>query len=936
MKRKFLLLGSVFASLAVPATAIACTPSGNGAVSHTSNSESGDGVTSTFANFANRGIYRIKYNSIYSQRRGQTDASYSSGSWQAGPEITTYGLLFRQESEGKPEFEEKTELASNKIDRVTKTFVVKPSTNKWKLDYAKSIKLTIGDEVKVYDNDKTDALGAPTIEGKYYASSNIALTSSDAKSINNPQFFTDLDKASKFEVEVDETSFWVNSNGEKTKYNVVAKDFYYGLVRTYLTQDTTARHKNGGNAEIDEQAKKLIPDNSSVFKKENSYTNKYLFNLYNIDFDKLIDKNEALKSEDGKNYLVFQRKDANLSSNFVEFFKNILYGNYEFVPAPSQYIDETNKNISSLRNFAGVNSSEESTVAPEIAKATNLAKDSGVYWYGLNNNTTLYAGRYYYKGYSANDLSEKWLLNKHYKDQEYVNHPGRLQVIENVYKSAVVDADAFKVEDFNSFRAGETSRISFSQLDPNTQAQIRAKKEVFGLSKSQSKETKSTIGYYFNALVPNYAHNDKDSAQYVNNAFSKLMWGAELNDVKAGNAHNVLVNATTGAAAEVRNILSAVINWDESAKEAGSPEAVHAWLTGAAPDLKIKEDANDTTNSPRYHADELNELFVVDRNTNQRVDLGGSLGTELRQSENNSVGAQSSDKYKSAAFEVLKARFKTIIDEFYKQNPNLDSDPNNSKIKFTVISRFINFNAKIKLATEKQVNVLNSLYPERFQVEFRKVANRDELLSYYVNNPAATKIVGWSTDYELLNGSLDGKSWNFQLLPILANIASDESYKAKLESAYPTLVKAAQKLKEFIKLKNFELSIPLEKWGKLSNKYLYDFSNYLGEYKVKEGSSDTALELVEIDREQDTKQYVSAGELSSQFLLWLNSDSANSFSKDELIKLTSETMNIVGVTVNPYLAILQNSVSNTLVNPNYIVPEILHSFEDMSSFLVKK
>ncbi|SYV97650.1 Uncharacterised protein, partial [Mycoplasmopsis edwardii] len=117
-----------------------------------------------------------------------------------------------------------------------------------------------------------------------------------------------------------------------------------------------------------------------MYKKEATYTNKYLYNLYNIDFDKLIKEDEFIKNEDGKNYLVFNKKDASKDVSFSEFFKGILYGNYEFVPAPSQYIDEKNNDLASLKGFALANESEEASVKEKISAANGLTKQTGIYW----------------------------------------------------------------------------------------------------------------------------------------------------------------------------------------------------------------------------------------------------------------------------------------------------------------------------------------------------------------------------------------------------------------------------------------------------------------------------------------------------------------------------------------------------------------------------
>lgn len=932
-KRKLFLFASTLSALALPIATVACGDSGDNIL-----------VTETFANYAKQYIYRDQFNSKYEQSAGEFDGSKYSGSISgssAGVTLASSGFLFRHEGSGKAEFFEEESISADGINAVKKTYVTKPSTLKWTLEYAKSIKLYVDGQEVVYDNDKTEPLGAPTIDGKYYASSFIELTSNDPKSINNPKFFDDLSKASKFEIEVDETSNWVDSTGKKTNYKIVARDFYYGILRTYLHSDTNARLENGGSKHLDETAKTIIPNSAGTFDEKNTFSNKYLYGLYNIDFDKIIDESTFIKKDGDKNYLVFQKADQNATAQFVEFYKSILFGNYDYVPAPSQYIDEMNKNLAELRKFVPLQKEKgrEATIASDLAKATGKTKDSAVYWYGLTNDTTLYAGRYYYKGYDATDLTKRWVLNTEYKDQAYVNTPGRLKELQHVYLNAPVDANVYKSQNYNAFISGTTSAISFTQLDANTQQKIIKNKDVFGLSKSQSSNKKSTIGYYYLSVIPNYGQNKEFNDKYFNDAFAKLLWGATYEELNKGTAKNTLTYTTTGRGAEFRNIITSAINWDHAAKESLQPLDGMAWLTGVAQDTPF---VNTDTDTPRKLADKINELFVVDRNTNQRIDLGGNLGTELRPSENNVVGQASDQKYQSAAYQTLKERFKTLVDEFYNENltykEDSDKEKGNSKIRFVISYRFTNYNQKQEQSLLNQVKVLNSLYPERMNVSVVKLDPQNatkSLQSYFLYSPSPAKIISWTSDYELINGSNDYRSWKYAM-PILAAIAYDEEYSRKIALAYPTLFKAAQKLKTYLELnkETLKISIPVEKWSKLTNKDLHSLPDYLGHKLVdEEKSTDTNVVLKDIPKE-DTTKYLSAYELSAYYLLWLNTDTTHALTKDELIKFTSELTNISGLLPNPFYTSTTNGISDVLVNPNYIYPNTPNE-SDYSTYLVR-
>ncbi|WAM00977.1 hypothetical protein NWE60_06285 [Mycoplasmopsis felis] len=152
----------------------------------------------------------------------------------------------------------------------------------------------------------------------------------------------------------------------------------------------------------------------------------------------------------------------------------------------------------------------------------------------------------------------------------------------------------------------------------------------------------------------------------------KLMqnvWGTSLEEIKKGTAKNTLKASTSGMGQEFKQILSAAVNWSKVAEEIVKPNDGLPWINGFAQDVKITDNEEDRTvenNTLRPNYVKVNTLFVVDSESNQKVDLGGNIGTELDPTESNSVNKQSADVYKSDAFPELQKRMKALLDKFFR------------------------------------------------------------------------------------------------------------------------------------------------------------------------------------------------------------------------------------------------------------------------------
>ncbi|WP_429980897.1 OppA family ABC transporter substrate-binding lipoprotein, partial [Mycoplasmopsis bovis] len=98
---------------------------------------------------------------------------------------------------------------------------------------------------------------------QYYTSPSVELKSINEKSINSANFEAKLKTAKKLQFVVRRGVHWTNEQGEATKYEIKAKDFYYSWLRT-LSVNQSYRIENGGSEELDKQAAEALSDPSSA------------------------------------------------------------------------------------------------------------------------------------------------------------------------------------------------------------------------------------------------------------------------------------------------------------------------------------------------------------------------------------------------------------------------------------------------------------------------------------------------------------------------------------------------------------------------------------------------------------------------------------------------------------------------------------------------
>ncbi|WP_027121238.1 OppA family ABC transporter substrate-binding lipoprotein [Mycoplasma leonicaptivi] len=875
-------------------------------------------VNSNFDIKAKNRIYEFQYNTNFSENRSKYDLSYSSGSYTDIEEDLTIGRLYEKAYYGQPEIQTTNKLSEDGTTFVEQRQILKPSVTRWKLEFAESITLTVNGVDYIYNSDDAELLALPDKEDGTYSSASVELKSANPKSINHESFLDNLKKATKLSFKIRPGQFWVDNTGQNTKYQVKAEDFYLGFLRTHINFENSYRFANGGSAELDKIAQKIIPQGTNHFKENSTNGNKYLYDLYNISFDKLLNKNETVKSSENSDYFVVYSGNDQPGS-FDEFFKIGLYGTYDFTPAPSQFINEVNSGQKELGNFItnpSIADADKKAYYDKLKTLSGIAKDSGIYWYGFSAKAALYSGKYYYKGYDTLSTSDEFVLNKNFFDKSFVENPRTVEKFVNKYTNSPLAPDAFPEFQYNQFISGNASAIAYGSLSEEQKSKIKQDAENYGLSSRQSKNTSSNLGIYFPTLVPATQDTTKHTPKFVNDSYAKLVWGSTLSEVQKGSAANTIKSATTGLGLEFKTILNVAVNWAEVASTLGKPNVTLPWISGLPQDVEIsgnKADKSVEFNTLRPYADKLATLFVVDNATGAKVDLGGQIGYEIDPSESSAVGKSAGDQFKSDAYEVLKTRMKNLLDTFFAQNSGLEQ-----KIKFSFYEPYTNINNLHKEAFDGQIAAIKGLDP-RIEITYLKFDERDKLYEYWFYASTPFKRYSWGLDYSLVGSGIDGFSFNGHILQTFALIINDAEYKTKLQKSFPTFVKFAEKFDKYVKDNNVQFSIPLNEWNKLGNKYTTDFNEYLNSHKLNPQYSETNKTVDQLIplTESDAK-YEAPGAVSSKFWLWLNTKS--DVTKAELLEFIKEYRNLTGVQLSMQAGTLKDPFSLALTNPNYVVP----------------
>ncbi|RIV16551.1 OppA family ABC transporter substrate-binding lipoprotein [Mycoplasmopsis gallopavonis] len=945
MKKRWLLLSSLLAT-ATPAIALsaACgtgtkqtTPTNPGKGGDTSlskerqedlnfiNSVINAPVDADLSKLAKQGYYRTLINLVYQAEDFEYDHSLASGGKLGRIEDLAQGGLLSLESSGETIFRV-VKTTNDDGTEVSEKQILRPSVEKMKFEYADAILITLPDgTVKTYDSEEAEVTPEPDINGRFYSNTVVNATSQNPRSINSATFVEDLNKASKVEFRIRKNAYWVNQNGEKTKYQVTANDFWAGLARTYLS-GVSNRRRLGGTADLDAETRKLLIQ-ATDFADDKEFNNEYLFNLFNFQIGNVENREAWVRTDAEQNsYFVWNRLDQSQSTNFYEILTKI-FADYDFQPVPYEYLVE-NKDQPIVRTKK--QDIDTTTLVNKIKQeATGLAKELGVYWYGTQIDNTLYSGKYYPLGYNTETYVLSMKLNPNYFDQAYVQNKYVVKQFQRRYQVATVEETQFATEQWNQYKSGDNATVPFSTLTTAQKAEVEGNTQKFGLTyaKSENKTTYTQRLTY--TMTPDVSY---DSATWPNYNFSDLLSRLIYGQAREGifNQKTSVLNYISGDSLEFRTILGAAINWKEVSSIQKPNADVLPWLVPVAPDSEINNNVNDHSapNTPRSSYELLNTLFAVDGQTGQRIDLGNGLGTEISPSETNARTKNSADQIKSEAFDTLSEKFTALLDRFYAST----NTPATTKLEFPIFYRFVNVQDTVKKSFEKVVETWNALDKKgRFHATFAKAATDAQWREYWFGNRFQSTI-GWHYDYNGIGSGLDGMSATAQVIPMLGVLAYNDEARAKLAISFPRTASAAEAYKKFVEKEGVtKFSIPVSQWGELTNEQYARLSDILGTQKVVNGQT-VKLTAEEIAQTQPESFYL----LSAKFWLRYTNGEFGAITKKEILELTNELAQISGVHIDALTGILKDSFVPVIGNPSYVSPSVSDNNLDRSNIRIKK
>ncbi|WP_027334007.1 OppA family ABC transporter substrate-binding lipoprotein [Mycoplasma elephantis] len=777
------------------------------------------------------------------------DFSASYGSMTAGHENTYLsGNFIRYARSGETKI---TKTPKQVGGAVVYDFKVEKPTLEWlQLDLSSEILLTLWDGTKkYYTNSKHEV--TPKWDEKQQV---LKLSSKDEKSVNNPQFIKDLEKAKSVQFIIRDVN-WTDSNNKETKYKLIADDFYYSWMRTQLLSIKN-RIKNGAKDVISEELKngkktyvdeigKLYRGAKTHFSDTSYYPNGYLLELFGVDLEGLDDYNKTVvevENSQGQKVkaFTFNASPSLIKQNegktgaevqnakFVDYLKT-LCNELVFSPAPSQYIKEV----------AEANNEEQTVddndIKEKLKSLTGDVKKYGYYWYGNKREQLLYVSPFIPNGYNSETNTETYTQNKYYWDQGWVNSKNSIKKIQNEYKAAPIDGKEFNDSQFNAFKAGLIDSISYDSLSQSNKDKVDAGIPEFPIQYKQSLNKNHRLYQLLENIIP--VSDPENTNNYsFNTNYAKMIFGYSLDDIKKGvNSDNKDVATASsfvkGYGKSFRSLVANTINMYAFTAFISNNQN-QPLLSGIALDSPW---FTNTEKTPRENLYEINETYVFDKDGN-KLNLSNTTDPKYaithKDLENFDIHQKTEDKLRTPFYEKIQKAMKELLDEFYAKNSLANTD----KIKWTQCYRYTNPDDKTRQAMDTYKKLVNSLDP---RLEFDIIYPKDgkELQQQVVYGTGLKEFNGWGYDYEAQGSYYTGltASTSTSLLYVLSTILKEEG---NLQTQLPTLTKLAKLLDKKLSVvpnSNYFIPFELKYYSDIPNKFL--ISNSVNElYRDSNGT----------------------------------------------------------------------------------------------------
>lgn len=708
-------------------------------------------------------------------------------------------------------------------------------------DKAEIENIPINNRLTVIEKDSNDPF---SINNKNVFLSLISVGALDGKDIKSPKDIVNPKTMinSNGEWKLRELGFtikpnikWVNSEGKLTNYNVVIKDFWYSFMRTKLF-DRDFRRQNGGSKQLDQY---FIKKTSATtrFNDNDRFPNEYLFSFFDIDSSKLYDEKTAItKTQNGIEMLTFTAFDnVDRPTGFISILKKFLINSFTFSAAPSELIDELANDSKLNDNLIKITDDNNDSKWVGIE---GLARKFGIYTYGQDRKSTLYASPYIPK--SAIENREVFEYNKHYANQEWVSLVENGKREDNKIKKALnkvifeysggIETGTYNSQLLSSYLKGIVSEIKYSDLLPVQ------REKIYGSNIDKIAETATKNGLQYTktintstlvqrTLVQSNPINGVSIGSYgFNNDYSQLVFGRTLEELSKGDkttTNEFFINDGF----EFRMLIQAAINWDTFINNSYQHQRI-MWLNGAAQDAQFSS-VNPDSKTPIQFENVVNTLQFFDR-TNGELKLVEINADEMREwtkkNPDNQLNAMKSPK-----FDLIRKNIKLLLD---KKNITKEKS-----ISWNVVYPWSDKDTIKTKALEYVVETINQL-DERLLAKLVIPKDRDEMLATISQNTGVSDFNGWGYDYEGIGSYIAAFSNGhgvtiLNAFPIYSlENQNDERYNRaiQLQKMFPQFTKLAKFTKKYIdkemQAKNIDKQFWLENWDKVTNTANQDSSSY--------------------------------------------------------------------------------------------------------------
>lgn len=776
-----------------------------------------------------------RYNATKKDEPFAYNLSNSYGSYSSGEHSYIGGSLWRYKRSGETKVIDYIKSTKNeqKEWKSSSQLILRPTFEWFSLELIAEIIITKQDGSQIHYTNSThelmpskqeiakwDELAAKgqhelvkkELMSKYNWDGNsvsLRIYSNDPKSINHRNFLSDMKGAAKISLVPRET-YYSDYLGNKTKYQLKAHDFYYSWMDTQLYAFEFRMNNGGiklkeGKSESDaigERIKKIFNDpNIKMFASDRTYPNGYLFELFDVSLEDISNKQKTIQkvitsAKQEKEAFVFHEKTKGVGGKFNQLWFTLI-NDSTFSPLPYEYVIEHND----IDHYEGKLKLDEL-----IKDKSSLAWELGYYWYGKSLDKALYIGPYIPKKYDEFTQKKIYFQNPNFFDQEWVREPRNIKVIQDEYKTSALQPVQFATEQLNAYKAGLIDSISFTDLPESVREELIAgiKGMPIEYSKSENKNrmmlnlvesTTPTPWSLDNLEVSEIEKEDprviKEIDKYhFNDQYSKIMYGVtrkqlSLNYKKPISTLSHILKRAKSFRTIFMNVANMYALVDYLSLGLASP-----LLPGMAPDAIFSSSINLI---PRSKLDELNKVFVFDKDGNKHIFKDGSDAIYPDFSFTNKVG--SLERLKSKYYEELQELMKSLLDEVYTQEGWAEQ-----KIEWKQVYRYTNPDAKMKEMMRNFEKLVNGL-DQRISFKFITPQDSVELRDAIISHRGVKYYSGWGYDYEGIGQYYTALSSVIpsSLIYILsAALQLEESGQYQIAKNLPHILKLAKKLDSFI------------------------------------------------------------------------------------------------------------------------------------------